>query len=342
MKKFNLKFKKTFAMAASFNVFSVLADKDESWADAAEKEVKFKSDDSSSVSLSSNEDWEEVTKESRRGGGNGSDESSDCSGPFGMSIKKFFNLYTLFTEAALSRLDEDGNTYRYFLGPLKSGATVFVVDGQEKDSKTGKFKTGTSWTDKFFIKNPVLGVTQELSGYRHYKREHSLASLIINGRDLTISPEAHLGNLESYLPGEKSLKELVMSRFEEIISSTPSLRGKRKVEFNQKLDHRIIAVTVTMCVTTDNRVPLPSLVESKTPEKKVPNLIEEIWATARKSVAPTPCPTGTHSPQTLVTAPIDVVTPTTTSPALSDEQFKRLIEILGAEKAITAFLALRG
>jgi hypothetical protein len=287
---------------------------------------------------SSPEGWVEP-KPVRRGGGAGTSESPDCSGPFGMSMKEFLNLHNTLTNKALKRLDEDGNTRRYFLGPLKSGDNVFVVDGQEKNPKTGKFKLGTSWTDKFFSENPVLGVTQDTSGYRHYKREHSLASLIINGRDLTISPEVQLDSLESYLPGQKCLKELVLSRFEEIISSTPSLCGKRKVEINEKLDHRMLAVTVTMCVTSNPRASLPILPGSKTPGK---NLIEEIWAKARRE-APTPVAAPTKAPIALspqapiASTPVAAPTPV----ALSDQQFMRLVEILGVEKAIEAYNGLR-
>jgi hypothetical protein len=200
-----------------------------------------------------------------------------------MSTSQFRELYDLFVEKALGSLDVGGRSYKYFLdSSRKHNDNIYVVDGQRWDAKSHSFIQGSSWTDLFFIEHPVLGVTQEPStGFRHYKREHSLASLIINGRDLTSSPVVQLGSLESYLPGAESLKERVMSRFNEIISS--SLNGTRKVKLNQDLDHRVIAVTITTCVSINEHVSFKSLkvediFSSSGTTAPVPPLLHSIWA----------------------------------------------------------------
>jgi hypothetical protein len=325
-----------------------------SWADAAD-EASFKCDTPAAapgVSPASSMDGWEESKTARRG----NNTVTNCSGPFGMSTSRFRELYDLFTEKALGSLDVGGRSYKHFLdSSRKLGDNIYVIDGQRWDAKSRTFIQGSSWTDLFFIEHPVLGVTKEPdTGFRHYKREHSLASLIINGRDLTASPEVQLGNLESYLPEAKNLKERVMSRFNEIISS--SFRGTRKVELNQKLDHRVIAVTITMCVSTKTYVSLPPLSAPVT-TAPVPSMLQSIWSDTRSRVASPAAPVVTHSPQVSVveptvretpTAPVVTPAPASSSSALSEEQRKlvleRIISTLGNDpsKASAVILAVLG
>lgn len=345
-----------------------------SWADAAEDEVSFKCDTTtpapkvpvpsapkSSTQPPSTDGWEE-TKTARRG-----ISGSDCSGPFGMSTTRFYELYDLFTKKALGSLDVGGRSYKHFLDPSrKLNDNIYVVDGQRWDAKSRSFIQGSSWTDLFFIEHPVLGVTKDpATGFRHYKREHSLASLIINGRDLTISPEVQLGNLESYLPEAKPLKELVMSRFNEIISS--SFHGSRKVELNQKLDHRVIAVTITMCISSKTHTSLPPpLIEKSVSGTPAPGpMLQSIWADTRTRIASLVTPVAIHSPQAsavshmteptvreVSTAPVvtsaSKASESVVSSTLSEDQRKvvleRIIATLGNDpsKASAVILAILG